>query len=346
MKADPHIRWMQQALDLAHEGLGLTRPNPPVGAVVVKNHRLIGQGFHKKAGGPHAEIHALNEAGSAARGATLYVSLEPCSTQGRTPPCVDAIRAAGIKEVYVSALDPNPLHAGDGLAQLREAGIPTHAGILDAPGRDLIRPWRTFITLGRPHVTLKLAMSLDGRIADHRKQSQWITGPAARDVVQNLRREVDAIMVGADTARIDNPSLLPRPARGRKPFRIIVTSEGRLSKSLKVLSDAKASQTIVASKTEKKGTLPYRNMKGLLKSLAERDITHLLCEGGGELAGSLIKADLVDDFIFFVAPTLLGDQGRPGISGIRWDMSSKPHLEIVSSEPVGADLMIRARNAE
>jgi diaminohydroxyphosphoribosylaminopyrimidine deaminase/5-amino-6-(5-phosphoribosylamino)uracil reductase len=346
MTTERHNRWMQQTLDLAREGLGLTRPNPPVAAMVVKNHRLLGQGFHKKAGGAHAEIHALKEAGAAAKGAAIYVSLEPCSSRGRTPPCVEAILAAGIKEVYVSANDPNPKHAGRGLDLLRESGIYVHPGILEAAGRDLIRPWRSFITLGRPHVTLKLAMSLDGRIADFRKKSQWITGPAARELTQALRREVDAIMVGANTARLDNPSLLPRPSRGRNPYRVIVTREGRLPKSLKVLNDAKSKQTIVASTSGKKGTLAYRNLKGLMKKLAERDITHLLCEGGGELAGSLVKQGLVDDFVFFVAPTLLGDRGRPGIAGVRWDLDSKPQLEIVSSEAVGRDLMIRARNAD
>jgi diaminohydroxyphosphoribosylaminopyrimidine deaminase/5-amino-6-(5-phosphoribosylamino)uracil reductase len=325
--------WMRRAIEVAEQGLGLTRPNPPVGAVVVKNNQVIGEGWHKKAGGPHAEVYALAEAGAKAKGASIYVTLEPCSTTGRTPPCAQAIIRAGIKEVYASAVDHNPLHAGRGFDVLRQAGIKVTPGVLQEEGEELIRPWNTHLLLGRPHVTLKLGLTLDGRIADRRGKSQWITGPAARERVQELRRRSDAIMVGGETARRDNPSLIPRPARGRKPFRIVVSKSGRLPRSLKLLSDAHAERTMVVPGLT----------KAWLKQFSNKGITHILCEGGGQLAGQLIKKDLVDDLYLFYAPIVLGTPATAGVSGAGWNMGSNPRFKTMSTERVAEDVLIHLR---
>ena len=230
-------RWMRRALALARRGEGCTRPNPPVGAVVVVRNRLVGQGYHQIAGGPHAEVHALRKAGRHSAGATLYVTLEPCSTQGRTPPCTDAIIAAGVRRVVVAVRDPNPRHAGRGLIVLRRKGIEIHEGVVADQATELLRPFAKWIQHKTPYVTLKLAMTLDGRIADAQGRSQWITGPAMRGAVHALRRRVDAILVGRETAAIDDPNLLPRPARGRQPFRVVVDSRGRLPPNLRMLHD-------------------------------------------------------------------------------------------------------------
>ncbi|MGD9612132.1 MAG: bifunctional diaminohydroxyphosphoribosylaminopyrimidine deaminase/5-amino-6-(5-phosphoribosylamino)uracil reductase RibD, partial [Kiritimatiellia bacterium] len=201
MKTFPETdsKWMHRALALARRAEGMTRPNPPVGAVVVKNGRKIGQGWHKKAGGPHAEVFALRQAGAAARGATLYVTLEPCSTFGRTPPCTDAILRAGIARVVVGTADPNPQHAGRGLRLLRKAGIRVDVGACADEAAALVAPIACHVLRKRPSITLKLGLSLDGRIADPTHSSRWITGPEARETVQTLRRASDAVMVGAGT---------------------------------------------------------------------------------------------------------------------------------------------------
>ncbi|MCX6998056.1 MAG: bifunctional diaminohydroxyphosphoribosylaminopyrimidine deaminase/5-amino-6-(5-phosphoribosylamino)uracil reductase RibD [Kiritimatiellaeota bacterium] len=240
-------RWMRRALALARRGEGLTRPNPPVGAVVVAGDRRVGEGFHRIAGGPHAEVIALLQAGKRARGATLYVTLEPCSTWGRTPPCTNAILTAGIRRVVVAARDPNPKHAGRGLRMLRQRGVQVDVGVCAAEGRDLIAPFHTLMLTGRPFVTLKLGMTLDGRIADRAGASRWITSPAARSAVQALRRRVDAILVGGATIRTDNPSLRPRPDAGRCPLRVVVTASGKLPPRCQVLRDAYADCTVVAT---------------------------------------------------------------------------------------------------
>lgn len=325
--------FMSRAIKVAEQGVGLTRPNPPVGAVVVKNNRIVGEGWHRKAGGPHAEVYALSEAGKHAEGAQIYVTLEPCSTHGRTPPCAEALIKAGIKEVYVSAIDRNPLHAGKGLAVLRRAGIKVTKGVLRTRGEELVRPWNTFITHDRPHISLKLGLTLDGRIADRHGKSRWITGAASRERVQELRRSVDAVMVGGMTARRDNPSLIPRPAKGRKPHRLILSKSGKLPKSLKVFSDSHADRTLVVPGLT----------KAALKRLMAYDITHVLCEGGGQVAGQLIRKNLVDDLYLFYAPTVLGECAAAGVSSESWNMKNKPTFETVRTEQLGNDVMIHLR---
>lgn len=331
MTAD--VQFMQRALALARRGEGLTRPNPPVGAVLVKNGRILAEGFHKKAGGPHAEIACLKAAGMPRRGlasATLYVTLEPCSTHGKTPPCTDAILAAGIGRVAVGATDPNPAHAGRGLRILRRAGVETVRGVCRAEAEQLIAPFAKWIRTGLPYVTVKLGMTLDGRIADASGKSKWITGPRARARVQAMRRAADAVMVGAGTVRADDPSLLPRPALGRKPWRVVVGED--IPASSAVLTDAAADRTLVLD-----GTL-----KNIVRDLGRRGFLHVLCEGGGDLAGALLRAGLADELAVFTAPALLGGSGIPAFGRDGWPLDKMPRLRILNLECIGEDVLIRA----
>lgn len=329
-------RWMRRALGLARKGEGLTRPNPPVGAVLVRNGHVIGEGYHRMAGGPHAEIEALRKAGSKARGSTLYVTLEPCSTWGRTPPCTDAILAAGVARVVVAVRDPNPAHAGRGLALLRRKGLKTDEGFCHDEAQALIAPFAKWIRSGVPYLTLKLGMSLDGRIADRHGRSRWITGPLARVVVQALRRRADAIMVGARTVIADNPSLLPRPGMGRKPWRVVIAGREKISPRARVLSD----RTLVFRSRNGKVSL-----RRAMKTLARQGILHVVCEGGGELAASLIKARLVDEIWLFMAPAVLGGESVNAVAGTGWPLAKAPRFKLFSVENVGDDLLIRARPA-
>ena len=363
MDRSEHVTWMERALALAAKGEGLTRPNPPVGGILLsRKGDCVAEAWHKRAGGPHAEALLLRKAGDAARGGTLYVTLEPCSTHGRTPPCTEAILASGIKRVVVGCQDPNPRHAGKGLRHLIRNGVDVTTGVCKPEAEALIEPFACWVQRGTPFVTLKLATSLDGRIADAKRRSQWITGKVARTNVHTLRRRVDAVLVGAGTVREDNPSLLPRPLRGRKTYRIVVTSTCRLDPSAKIFTDGEQERTIVlttkrasATKkaalaatgaevlmvTERKGR---PSLKAGLRLLGQRGLLHVLCEGGGELAGSLIVQELVDDVQLFVAPIWLGDQGSlASLQGVGWPLSQAPSLKVKDTHQVGDDLFIHAR---
>lgn len=355
-----HDAPMKTALALAGRGCGRTRPNPPVGAVILREGRVVGRGWHRRAGLPHAEIEAIAEAGAAAHGGTLYVTLEPCSTHGRTPPCTDAIIAAGIKEVVMATRDPNPRHRGRGTRLLRKAGIRVVEGVCEKEARRLIAPFAKWITTGMPYVTLKLGMSLDGRIADKRGASRWITGPESRKVVHELRSRVDAIMVGAGTALADDPSLLPgNPSSAKTIYRVIVDSAGRLPVSAKVLNDGHSAQTIMAvtgrctarraslfrGKGAQVWTMPGRgrvSLRALMKRLGKQGLLHILCEGGGEMAESLVRDKLADEIILFVAPIILGG-GTKGasMSGPGWRLDTAPSFTLAETAPHGRDLMIR-----
>jgi diaminohydroxyphosphoribosylaminopyrimidine deaminase/5-amino-6-(5-phosphoribosylamino)uracil reductase len=353
--------WMRRALDLARRGVGLTRPNPPVGAVVVRNGRQVGEGFHHKAGTPHAEVHALRAAGKQARGATLYVTLEPCCTQGRTPPCTGAIQAAGIRRVVAAVRDPNPAHRGRGFRILRKAGIETACGVCEKEAEDLLAPFASHMTRGRPWVVLKLGATLDGRIADRTGRSRWITSPASRQGVQDLRRAADALLVGSETVRADNPSLFPRPARGRRPLRVVVDGRGRIPASARVLSDGRAADTLLAvsaacpqaalNRYRKCGAQVVRpagsgqrvNLKSLMRHLHSLGVLSVLCEGGGTLAGALLRAKLVDEIVWFIAPVLLGGDARPALGGTGWTLDAGPKLTRIQWNRSGPDLVIRAR---
>ena len=326
-------KFMQRALSLARRGEGLTRPNPPVGAVLVQNGKISAEGFHKKAGGPHAEVNCLKSLKPKAqslKSATLYVSLEPCSTTGRTPPCTDLILERGIRRVVIGCIDPNPAHAGRGVRKLRRVGVDVITGVCRDEAQALIAPFAKRMLSGLPYVTLKLGVTLDGRIADASGKSQWITGPQARKKVQELRRRADAILVGAGTVRADNPSLLPRPAKGRTPWRVVAGTD--IPATSKVLTDEAAGQTLLMN----------GSLKTILRDLASRDVMHVLCEGGGELAGSLIRAGLVDEFFIFMAPSVLGGGGVPMVGKEGWSLKEMPRLSFQTLEKVGEDVFIRA----
>lgn len=351
-------RRMEEALRLAQRGEGLTRPNPPVGALVVKGGRVVGRGYHRKAGGAHAEIHALRQAGPKARGATLYVTLEPCSSWGRTPPCTDAIIKAGISRVVAAMPDPDPRHRGSGFRILRRAGIKVSTGAGESAARELLKPFASRITRGLPFLTLKLAVSLDGKIADRDRRSKWITGTPARRLVQDLRRKADAILVGVGTAIEDDPSLLPRPARGRRPFRVIVDSTGRLPLGSKVARDGFQAQTILAvtercpagrqARYRDAGldvwVMPSKHgrvaLGPLMRRLAQHGALRVLCEGGGELAAGLADAGLIDELILFMAPILLGGKGVNAVGGDGWPLKRVPRFRLAGVKQLGSDIMI------
>lgn len=352
--------WMDTALRLARRGEGLTRPNPPVGAVVVRNGRLVGSGYHRRAGGPHAEVYALRQAGARARGATLYVTLEPCSSWGRTPPCTEAILAAGIRRVVAAIRDPNPRHAGRGFWILRRAGVEVEWGVGAEQAEDLIAPFASFILRKRPHLTLKLGLTLDGRIADRTGRSRWITGAASRQVVQALRRRADAILVGAGTASADDPGLLPHPPRGRAPFRIIVDAIGRVPLASRVFNDPAASRTLfattaacpeayrraLAARGVEVALLPAcrgrLSLRALMPLLYKRGIMQVLCEGGGMLAASLVAEGWADELYLFTAPLLLGGAGVAALAGRGWLLRDAPRFTLKEVARVGEDVMIRA----
>ena len=322
---------MMQAIELARMGEGLTRPNPPVGAVLVRDEEIIAEGWHQSAGGPHAEVDCLQTVVGDLGHATLYITLEPCSTHGKTPPCTDLILEKGVGRVVVSVVDLNPKHAGKGLEILKESGVEVVSGVCEEAGRELIAPFEKFITTGMPYVTLKLASTLDGKIADSEGNSKWITGSEAREKVQAMRRRADAIMVGAATVRADDPSLLPRPAEGRKPHRIVVGSN--VPSNAKVLIDDAAERTRV-----RQGSL-----RAILKELAEQhDVMHVFCEGGGKLAAGLIDENLVDEFAFFIAPKLMGADGLPNFAKIGGLIGDATPLVFRSVEQVGNDILIKA----
>ncbi len=353
---------MTEALRLARLGEGLTRPNPPVGAVVVKNNKVIGRGYHRKAGGPHAEVYALRQAGSRAAGATLYVTLEPCSSWGRTPPCTDAILAAGIKRVVCAVSDPNSKHSGKGFTLLRKKGITVERGVGAEEGSEILRPFASTMLRTRPYITVKLATSLDGRIADSTGCSQWISGPEARVQVQGLRRRADAIMVGAGTVMADNPSLMPRPSKGRKPYRVIVDARGKVSSLARVFTDEFAARTILATtkRCSERQRAAYTkcgaevmvlpasgvgvSLVALMKGLHAKGLMHVVCEGGGVLVGSLLKAGVVDELVLFVAPVMLGAKGLASVGAVNWALAEAPHMNVVESGVVGDDVMIRLRS--
>ena len=327
--------FMRHALELARAAVGSTRPNPPVGAVVVRDGRIVGEGHTQPTGGDHAEIVALRQAGELARGSTLYVTLEPCSHHGRTPPCTDAIISAGVSDIHASVVDPNPLVGGGGLEQLRRAGIPVTLGEGSEEAEELIAPHAKFITTGMPLVTTKFAMSLDGKIATRTGDSKWITSEESRRYVHTLRAQSDAIMVGIGTVLADDPQLTARDSDGaplpRQPLRVIVDSSGRLppdavllrqpGRTLVFVSDeAEARQSGLESSRAELIVAPGNDgrvdLLAMLSELGRRQITSLLVEGGGALLGSLFDERLVDKVIGFIAPVIIGGSTAPSpVSG-------------------------------
>jgi diaminohydroxyphosphoribosylaminopyrimidine deaminase/5-amino-6-(5-phosphoribosylamino)uracil reductase len=322
-------KWMDQAIQRGARGS--PSPNPHVGAVVVKDGKAVGVGHHERAGEDHAEIAALREAGEATKGATLYNTLEPCNHTGRTPPCTDAIIAAKIARVVVGALDPNPNVEGGGVDRLRKAGVTVDVGCREAQCARLIGPWAKFVTTGVPHVVLKLALSLDGRIASRTGSSKWVTGPEARARVHLLRSQHDAVMIGIGTALADDPRLTVRDAPGDSPLRVVLDTRLRIPLTSRLVQTAREIPTWVVCTTDAPSSaeeaLVERGVEVLraapsaegridafaaLKMLAERGIVSVMVEGGAELAGSVLAGGMVDELHCFVAPILLGPRGRPG----------------------------------
>lgn len=354
-------RWMRRALELAARGEGLTRPNPPVGAVVVRDGRVVGEGWHRAAGGPHAERLALAQAGTQAWGATLYVTLEPCSTWGRTPPCTDAIIDAGIRRVVAACSDPNPRHRGRGFAILRRRGIAVNVGLERAPAVRLIEGFAMWVTAQRPWITLKLAMSLDGRIADASGRSRWITSAASRRRAHAERRRADAIMVGVGTVQADDPRLLPRPSMGRAPWRVVLDTAGRTPPGARVLTDAHAAHTLVlvgetceparCRRLARGGATVERvpidrttgrvDLAAAVRTLAPRGILRMLCEGGSKLAGALVACGLTDELLLMYAPRVLGADAKPAVGASGWALPASPQFRLAEHGRCGDDWWVR-----
>jgi len=353
---------MARALALAARGLGTTSPNPPVGAVVVRRGRVVGEGYHRRAGGPHAEALALRRAGARARGGTLYVTLEPCChLVKRTPPCVPAVIASGVARVVVAARDPNPKVRGRGLAALRRARLRVDLGIGSAEAEKLIEPYRTLVTSGRPFVTLKAASTLDGKIATARGESRWITGPAARKLVHRLRACSDAMVTGIGTILADDPRLTPRAGArgGRAPLRVVLDPSLRIPLRAKVLRDRKApalivttAQALPAKRTalrkigadvlvlpSRRGRIRWRT---LLAELGRRGIASLLLEGGAGVNASALREGAVDRLVYFLAPRLLGGRDAVGaIGGLSpARLSDALQLKRVAVMRVGPDVLV------
>lgn len=302
-------KYMKRALELARLAWGKTSPNPMVGAVVVKNGNIVGEGYHHKAGTPHAEVHALNAAGANAKGATIYVTLEPCSTYGRTPPCTEAIKKAGIKRVVAATEDFNGKHAGNGFTILRDAGIEVKVGVCRKEAQELNKAFFSHIIRKRPYVLLKMAMTLDGKIATASGDSKWITGTAARQRVQELRRWCDAIMVGGETMRLDRPGLIVREPEDwqDQPQKIIFTRQDRSAVQKEFFPGDPAVMTAAPQNRAQ--------WLELLNSLAEKNIMALLLEGGGELASSALQNKIVDEVEFHIAPKLLTGRNSRSVVG-------------------------------
>lgn len=324
--------YMKMALDLAGKAEGRTSPNPMVGAVVVRGGEVVGRGFHARAGTPHAEVLALREAGEKARGATLYVTLEPCCHHGRTGPCTEAVIGAGVKRVVAAMVDPNPLVAGKGLARIREAGLEAGSGVMEDEARRLNEVFIKYITTGLPFVVLKAAVSLDGKIATRSGDSKWITGPQAREHGHRLRNRYDAIMVGVNTVLADDPSLTTRlPEGGRDPVRVVLDSMARTPPEARVISRSSPVPAIIAvtgrapeerlKRLREVGAEVFSapsgrdgrvDMPSLMKELAGREITSILIEGGGEVHASALASGVVDKVAWFIAPKLIGGREAPG----------------------------------
>jgi diaminohydroxyphosphoribosylaminopyrimidine deaminase/5-amino-6-(5-phosphoribosylamino)uracil reductase len=350
------ITFMRRALDLARRGEGATSPNPMVGAVVAKHGRIIGEGYHKRAGSPHAEVLALSAAGSAAKSATLYVTLEPCCHFGRTGPCVDVIAQAGIRKVVYAQKDPDPRVNGKGLSALRKYGVSVSGGVLEDEARQLNEAHYCFHTKGRPMVMLKLAQTLDGRIATASGDSRWISGPESRQFVHQLRAKCDAVVVGMGTVRADNPSLTVRLAKGPNPYRVVLSRSLKFPRPCALLDDNADMRTILAApqqsierftRSKHRNNLTFWQIKtarnGLLdlvdfvRRAGEFGIRSLLVEGGARLATSFFKSGLVDKYIAITAPRIIG-QGISAIGDLNIArLSDAVALERVEWMPRGQD---------
>ena len=319
-----HESFMRLALACARRGLGRTSPNPPVGAVVVRDGRVVGEGHHQRAGGPHAEILALEAAGELARGADLYVTLEPCDHHGKTPPCAPAVIAAGVARVFVGTIDPNPKVSGRGIARLRAAGIPVEVGVAEEECRALIEPWAKYIRTRIPFVLCKVAATLDGRIATRTGASRWITSEEARAEVHQLRSVHDAVLVGSGTVRADDPRLTARIPGGRDPVRVVLASRLEVPPGARILGEGgrtvvacvegadpreaerlrRAGAEVLVCRAGEDGRV---DLGDLLSRLGEMGIVSVLVEGGAQVYSSFLKAGLVDRLLLYLGPKVFGE---------------------------------------
>ena len=366
MTHDPavDVQYMQQALELARGGLGFVSPNPLVGCVLVKDGAIVGRGYHQRFGGPHAEVYALQEAGPQGRGAVLYVNLEPCSHMGKTPPCADAVIQAGVSRVVVALRDPNPLVAGTGLARLAAAGIAITVGVCAEAAHKLNETFVKYITTRRPFVTLKSAITLDGKIATRTGVSQWITGELARQEGHRLRHAADAILVGIGTVLQDDPQLTTRlpDGLGVNPLRVIVDSTLRIPLQAQVIDVASDRRTLIVTTARAPMThrealctrgvevvcLPaysdgWVDLEALFRYLGERGVASVLVEGGATLSATLLRRRLVDKVLLFVAPKIIGGDGISvvGPCGVE-TMEQVINLRDVVSQRLGNDVLLEA----
>lgn len=342
-------RWMGQALALADRGRGWVNPNPMVGCVVVNQGRVVGQGWHSSFGGPHAETEALNKAGRRARGATLYVTLEPCPHWGKTPPCADAVAAAGVKRVVIGGLDPTLGRRGRGVAKLKANGIAVKVGVLEQACRHLNRAFFKSRLLGLPYLILKTAQSLDGKTASVTGQSRWITSPLSRKMGHWLRAWSEGILVGGETLRRDNPSLSSH-GLGLDPQRLVITQSLDIPWKSKLFKGSQPAWVFAVGKAGKSLDKNlklfvkngFKDIRNVLRYISKIGINEIFVESGGNLAYSLVKENLVDELFLFVAPILLGGQSAPtslGGEGYRRpDLA--PRLSDISCTPVGDDFLI------
>ncbi|MFO1141888.1 MAG: bifunctional diaminohydroxyphosphoribosylaminopyrimidine deaminase/5-amino-6-(5-phosphoribosylamino)uracil reductase RibD [Amaricoccus sp.] len=357
--------WMRAALALARRGLGGVWPNPSVGCILVKDGRVVGRGRTGAGGRPHAEAAALAQAGALAKGATCYVTLEPCVHTGQTPPCSAALIAAGVARVVVAIEDPDPRVNGRGVEALRTAGIAVEVGCLATEAVATNRGFLTRVTAGRPMVTLKLASSLDGRIATGTGESRWITGPAARAEVHLMRAQSDAVLVGAGTVRSDNPRLDVRDLgiRDANPVRVVVSGalslprDGHLAETAKqvplwLCHDQEAEPARRQAWTEAGAELieiPFQeddqlDLAAMMQALGDRGLTRVLCEGGGRLAAALIEADLVDEVVVFTAGVVLGAEAIPSVAALDVPaLQLAPRFRLLEAAPIGPDMRSRWR---
>jgi diaminohydroxyphosphoribosylaminopyrimidine deaminase/5-amino-6-(5-phosphoribosylamino)uracil reductase len=352
--------WMARALEIGQGGR--PSPNPHVGALVVKGHKALAEAFHARAGEDHAEVAAVKLAGEKAKGATVYVTLEPCNHQGRTPPCTNALVEAKVARVVVGCKDPNPHVTGGGIERLREAGIEVTIGVREAEARKLILPWTKHVTQGLPYVSLKLALSVDGRIATRTGASKWVTGPEARALVHALRARHDAVAIGIGTALSDDPRLTVRETPGASPIRIIFDTRLRLPAHARLVETAAEVPTWVVCSADAPASseeaLVTRGVEVLrapssaegrldagaaLQMIAAKGVVTLMVEGGAELAGSILAGRLVDELHAFIAPLLFGPRGRPG--AVDWagpdTPTDAPRIANPQWELCGADAYVR-----
>jgi len=353
--------YMRRAIRLAERGRGLASPNPPVGAVVVQGGRIVGEGFHRGPGTAHAEMEAVEAAGEASRGATLYVTLEPCTHHGRTPPCAPRVIEAGFARVVIGTTDPNPAVDGRGVAALRDAGIDVTPGVRQTDAERLIQAFSKFIRTKRPFVTAKMAVSLDGRAAAADGSSRWITGPSARRDSHRMRAGADAVLVGIGTVLHDNPQLTVRLRgyAGRQPIRVVLDSSCRTPPDAAVLGDGEQTLIVTTDKATPEAEqalrhrgaevlrLPSRDgrvdLAAVMEALGRREVTHVLIEGGPTVIGDAVERGLADRYLFYVAPKLLGSGGPGAVAAlVAPTISDARELRVESVRHIGADLRIEA----